>query len=114
MRREILTVWVLLSAPIVGFIIYLSLAIGLTFGGADGLLLAAMGLSVISLFFLSWMFLKTHPDDWRTNARFVGSVLIFEGLSLGSVSRALGNAALGFGIGSALIGLLVVVASRRH
>lgn len=114
MRREIFTVWVLLSAPLVAFIVYLFLALGLTFGGTDGLLLSAMILSIVSLFFLSWLFVSQMGSDWRHCARFMAMALMFEGVVLALTKASTGSGGMIFGVTTFLAGMILVLAARKH
>ena len=113
-RREVFTAWILLSAPIIGFVAYLIAYLGLQIGQGNIPLVAAMALAVSCLLLLSWMFIIHTDADWRKTAKFIGFGLIFEGAVL-FMTRASGKeASIYFGAGSILIGLILLFGSKKH
>ena len=113
-RREVFTAWILLSAPIVGFVAYLLVYLGLQIGVGNAPLMAALTLSVACLFFLSWTFVNYTQADWRKTTRFIAVGLLFEGIVL-LMARASGReASIYFGAGSILIGVVLMLAAKRH
>lgn len=106
--------WILLSAPIVGFVLYLQLALGLHLSQDETPLLMAMIVAIVSLFFVSWMFLSHASRDWRKCARFMACAFIFEGLVLYMTRNSGGQGSLYFGIGTVVAGLLTLFGSLKH
>lgn len=115
MRREVLAVWILLSAPIVGFVAYLQIALGLQMAQDQFPLLTAMVIAIVSLFFLSWAFLSHSGNwDWRTCARFMSVAFLFEGVALALTRNSGGHGSLYFGIGTILAGLVLFFGAKKH
>ncbi len=113
-RREVFTAWVLLSAPITGFVAYLVAYLGLHIGQSNAPLVSALTLAVACLLFLSWAFISHTDADWRKTTRFIAFGLLFEGLILVSVVTAGRGASLYFGFGSMAIGLVLLFGAKRH
>ena len=114
LRREVLVVWVLLSAPIVGFVTYLQLNLDSQMGHDKMPLLIAMGVAVVSLFFLSWAFLSHMSRDWRKCAQFMSIAFGFEGIVLFVTQNSGGKASLYFGIGTIVAGIVLFLGSRKN
>ena len=113
-RREVFTAWILLSTPMIGFVAYLLAYLGLNVESGITPLVAALILTVACLFFLSWVFISYTQADWVKTTRFVAVGLIFEGFVLG-MTRAPGReASVYFGVGSVVIGLMLILSAKRH
>ena len=113
-RREVLTAWVLLSAPMIGFVAYLLAYLGLQVGQGNAPIVAALILTVACLFFVSWLFISHTRADWVKTTQFIAIGLIFEGFVL-YMSRTTGHAgSVYFGIGSVAIGLILLLMAKRH
>jgi hypothetical protein len=113
-RREVFTAWVLLSAPMIGFVAYLLAYLGLQIGQGNAPIVAALMLTVACLFFLSWLFIDHTQADWVKTTRFIAIGLIFEGFVLW-MARATGHAgSIYFGIGSVVVGLLLLLFAKKH
>lgn len=113
-RREVLAVWILLSAPIVGFLVYLSTVVGLQFNHEQMPLLASMVASVVSLFFLSWMFLSHASRNWQSCARFMAIAFMFEGFVLVMTRNSGGVGSVAFGVGTLIAGLALFLGAKKH
>jgi CHASE2 domain-containing sensor protein len=113
-RREVFAVWVLLSAPVVGFVLYLLLALGFQARSDQFPIIAALLAALVSLFFLSWTLLSHTEMDWRRCARFVAGAFVFEGIALTLTRPTTGNGSLYFGIGTILAGLILFISSKKH
>jgi len=113
-RREVFAVWVLLSAPIIGFVLYLLIALGIKLGNENLPLTLALLATVVSLFFLSWTFLAHASTDWRTCARFMSVAFVFEGAVLASTKLPYTSVHLYFGIGSIIAALILFLATLKH
>ncbi len=109
-RREVLTVWILLSAPIAGFVAYVMLASG---GSNNPLLMLASAFASACLLFLSWTFLAHRRDNWRISARFMAFVLLVEGLAFTVTHGSVGVGALVFGVGTLLVGTILLLSSSH-
>ncbi|MBI1332058.1 MAG: hypothetical protein GC165_04170 [Armatimonadetes bacterium] len=114
LRREVFAVWILLSTPIVGFVAYLLIALGLHLGPGQTPLFGAMAVAVVSLFFLSWTFLSHSDWDWRASARFMAVAFIFEGIVLALTRNSGGTGSLYFGVGTMIAGIIMLLGSRKH
>jgi hypothetical protein len=113
-RREVFTAWILLSAPIIGFVAYLIAYLGLHVGQSNLPLVAALTLAVACLFLLSWMFIFHTDADWRKTTRFIAFGLLFEGAVL-LLTHASGRAgSIYFGVGSILVGLTLLFGAKKH
>lgn len=113
-RREVFTAWALLSAPIIGFVAYLTVYLGMTVGQGNAPLLLAVVLAVSCLLLVSWLFISQTDADWRVTTRFIASGLLFEGLVL-FMTRATGReASIYFGAGSIVIGIALLLAAKKH
>ena len=98
----------------IGFVAYLIAYLGLQIGQGNVTLVAALMLTVSLLFLVSWMFISQTHADWVKTTRFIALGLIFEGFVL-YMARSTGReASLYFGIGAAVIGLLLLVFAKRH
>lgn len=114
LRREVFTAWILLSAPIVGFVAYLITYLGLHIGQSQLPLVAAMLMAISCLLLMSWMFI-THTDaDWRKTTRFIAFGLIFEGAVLFMTRASWKGASDYFGAGSILIGMVLLFGAKKH
>ena len=113
-RREVFTAWALLSAPLIGFVTYLLGYLGLRLGSSNLPLLLALSLAVVCLFFLAWLFISFTDADWRKTTRFIATGLLFEGFVLWMTRTSGREASLYFGIGSAVVGLILFLAAKKH
>ena len=113
-RREIFTAWVLLSAPLIGFVAYLLGYLGLQLGNGNMPLVFALSLAIVCLFFLAWLFISFTDADWRKTTRFIATGLLFEGFVLWMTRTSGREASLYFGIGSAMIGVILLLAAKKH
>ncbi len=113
-RREILTAWAMLSAPITGFVAYLVVYLGLQIGQSNAPLVAAICVAVISLFFLSWAFISHTHADWRKTTRFIAFGLMLEGAAL-IMTRISGHGvSIYFGFGSIAVGLGLLFGAKKY
>ena len=114
LRREVLAVWVLLSAPLIGFVGYLILALRMQMMHDQLPLMVAMSVAVISLFFLSCTFLSHMSRDWRKCARFMSVAFWFEGIVLLVTQNSGGKGSLYFGVGTIVAGLILYFGSKKN
>jgi uncharacterized membrane protein len=113
-RREVLTAWILLSAPLIGFVAYLIAYLGTTFGQGNAPMLGAMLFAVTCLLLVCWLFIANTDADWRKTTRFIAIGLVFEGIVLFAARSTGREASVYFGLGSITIGLILIFAAKRH
>jgi hypothetical protein len=113
-RREVLTAWFLLSSPMIGFVAYLTMYLGLHVGAGNLPLFAAVFLAVVCLFLLSWVFISHTEADWRKTTRFIAFGLLFEGIVLVMTRTSGREASIYFGIGSLVVGLVLLFGAKRN
>ena len=111
-RREILTVWLLISSPIGLFFAYLALFATTVFTPIQLPLSAAFALTLVALLCVSILLDEQHHGNWRDSARLLSLIFLLEGGCLLAISHLSTMAALILGTASILAGLTLLAGSQ--
>ncbi|HLO99860.1 MAG TPA: hypothetical protein VK171_14795 [Fimbriimonas sp.] len=111
-RREILTVWLLISSPIGLFFAYLALFAGAVFTPIRLPLTIAFAVTLVSLLCVSILLDEQHHGNWRDGARLLSLIFLLEGGCLLAISHLNPMASLVLGTASILAGLTLLAGSQ--
>jgi hypothetical protein len=114
-RREIVTVWLLLAAPVVAWVALMDFALLRNAASVDALLHIALGITLVTLCALAIGIVDTAHENWRLICRYMSVTFLIEaGILLLASRYIVGNAGLICAAVALLASVTIAFGSRRY
>jgi hypothetical protein len=113
-RREILIVWILLSAPVMTWVVLMDIALVSHRVRMDTPTHVALAGSLIAILFLSVGIVETAHEHWRTICRYMAATFAVEALLLFGARGISGSPALVSSIVALLAAIMIFLGSAKH
>lgn len=111
-RREIVTVWVLISSPMAMFVAYLAVFASTVFVPIQRPLIVAFSFTLLALLFVSIFLEEQNHGNWRNGARLLALIFLLQGGCLLAINHLNAMASLVLGTASILAGLTLLAGSQ--